>query len=166
MSKKMSKIIKGILETTDEVLGRSITRGEALRVLEFMESLQDNSTHNEPTVGHIETTVIDFVAQQPESHSIAVDEAAVTTKVKPVARRVHSYINWKKHTEWFDAIMVDTEQKVFMYEQMDNMFPGWRKLRLSSVRNRFTEEAQLRGYTTCKTSFNKKLGLFSVTPVK
>jgi len=135
-SKKLSDVMKAVLDVTDGVLGRPASRSQVIQVLELIESFE----------APVKT------------------QTKVATQTKPVkAKRkiVNNYISWRGKKGFFDS-MLDGNKNVITFIELSNKVPEWRGIRRSSLRNRFRQEAMSRGYQSASVSFDNRLRTLTV----
>ena len=146
MSKnKMSKLIKDILEVTDNVLGRPATRSQVIQVLELIESFDT------PAKAVVEST---------------------TTIVKPkrAYRKNRSYtspkviVKWSELQWWCDDVLNGDSHDISL-QDLSALVPIT-EMRYEAFTNHMRIEAQKRGYKTAFIRKDKNLGVVNIQAVK
>ena len=137
-SKKLSDVMKAVLDVTDGVLGRPASRSQVIQVLELIESFE--------------------APAKPAT-------TATTTKFK--VKKARSYITWKNKTiqNWFNSVL-DGNTHIITFDEMTKLVPQWRKINRSSLRNRFREEAIKRGYKQASVKFGSAEKLIAIQAIK
>ena len=152
---KMSETIKNILEVTDSVLGRPATRGQVIQVLELIESFDTP----EPATATA-TTKIKIAKAKATVGKVSTTRTKSTTK--PRSKR--HLIDWSDKASWFD-ILLNGEETTLTYKELAIVVPDYHKIRRPSLRNRFREEAIVRGFKSSSMVFNDIKGIVTIRAI-